>query len=103
MRKLFITIAMLFQSCSHPVFADQASTDTGAHFGVSYTLTAFTYGLSKKALRLQPLEAYLFSSLLVSAIGLSKEYMDKSISGSDIVANQVGVLTFGLTMVAFEF
>lgn len=81
-----------------------AETDKVAHFGVSYALQMGTYGIAKKALRLDPDEALLFSIFTTMLVTTAAEYMPgQRFDGKDILANGLGVGAAAITIKMFDF
>lgn len=95
-----IKLSLLLALFSTPVKAD---TDSVAHFGVSYAAQTFTYGLAKRALRLDGADALIFSIFTTMLITTAKECLDTKADGRDIKHNALGVLAASATIVMFDF
>lgn len=82
----------------------RAETDKVAHFGVSYALQTWTYGFSKKALRLTKGEALIFAAFTTVVITTVAEYMPGNrFDSKDILANGIGVGAASATILMFDF
>lgn len=78
-------------------------TDKVAHFGLSYALTATTYGFAKKGLGLGRIPALIFATGTTTMLGCFKEAMDRKPELSDVLANQAGIGLFTFQAVVYEF
>lgn len=82
----------------------RAETDKLAHFGVSYALQTWTYGFSKKALRLTKTEAMIFSVFTSLIVTTAAEYTyGNRFDGRDILANSLGIGAASATILMFDF
>lgn len=83
--------------------ADQ-NLDKVAHFGLSYALQTGTYGLAKKAFRLEKRDAILFSVFASLLVTTSVEYMPgNNFDTGDILANGLGIGAATATILMFDF
>lgn len=87
-----------------PAPAQAESVDKAAHFGVSYALQTWSYGFSRKGLRLPRTQAHVFAFALTAFAGLAWE-----VAGSgrpdpaDVLANTLGSGAAMLTIEMFDF
>lgn len=98
MKALLIGMILLYSS------ALKANTDKAAHFGVSYAMQTAMYGFSRKGLRLNKNDAFLFSATTVLFTGLVWEFASPNkIDGGDIMHNIYGVGASIGTCLVFDF
>jgi hypothetical protein len=84
----------------------EVETDKAAHFGVSYAAQMVTYGLAKKALRLNRKQALIFSLFTTILVTTAAEYMGgpgSRVDGGDIKANILGAGAAAGTVLMFDF
>lgn len=103
---LFSIITLVF--LSNLGKADEQETHFAAHFGMSYAINAFTYGLSKQALHLEPMDAFVFSAVATLAVGAIYKFTEIAPGAPNtlpraMLQNTCGVLAFGLTALMFKF
>lgn len=92
-----ILIALIAPRAAH------ADTDKSAHFGMSYLVAATSYGMYKKMFHMDRPSALIFSLVSSTVLVNFIEMQSKTIDNHDIIANQMGVLTFGFSALVFEF
>lgn len=100
-------IALVVAFCSVSKGDALDSTHQAAHFGTSFALNAFTYGLSKKAFHLTNTESFIFSAFTTLTLGAAYEYMRGTGPvrnlGTAMEYNALGVSGFGLCVQLFDF
>lgn len=80
-----------------------------AHFGISYMLNTFSYGVCRKALGLTQKDSFIFSAFTTLAIGFTFKYLEvmnggnTSSWGSSMLQNAAGVGASIGTMYIFKF
>lgn len=98
----FLTILLLL---STQCFAIE--TDKAAHIGTSYAIQTASYGLAKKAFKMDQTNAIIFSAFTTFMVGFTKEMMDagktRRLDMGDLGANVAGqALSIG-TVLMFDF
>lgn len=102
--KALILLTLLLASLN--VLGDDSLLHPAAHIGMSYALTTFGYGLSKKALRCKDNDALILAGFTTLVIGLSYKYMGNANSASILKAmgyNAIGVAGSVFTIKVFDF
>jgi EamA domain-containing membrane protein RarD len=109
MKRLLI-IGLLFTSLAST--ADTNHEDLvhfSAHFGMSYAISMFTYGVMRKGLGISVNESLGFSIFTTLVVGLTYKYMEAMTTGSfagmgtSMLYNATGVAASYITIKMFEF
>lgn len=107
MIKLLITTLLLFnmtaiRADSFFTIAEGTPERNAAHYGMSSAIYMFSYALDRKALRLDKLDAMIFSLMTTTCIGLTYKYMQSNAGWGEInhanLWNHVGELGGILTI-----
>ncbi len=106
MKKLSLIILLLSRlSLADSIFNISPGSDerNAAHFGMSFAINTFTYALNRKALRMTPLQAFIFSACITTAIGVTYKMMEPgTISYGELnhalLWNSIGIGVSGMTI-----
>jgi heme/copper-type cytochrome/quinol oxidase subunit 3 len=117
MRKLII-IALMFMAfnllaeSARPGTSDEETVHFAAHFGMSYAISMFTYGIAEKAFRFDKTDAMIFSVVSTLMVGAAYEVLQEGETnnpnfGQDfkkaMFRNAAGIAAFGVTVKVFDF
>lgn len=101
-----LMLMLLLVSATSRAESDSAEVHFASHFGLSYALETFAYGLSSRGLRMERGDALLFSSVAVMVGGVLRQVLaaGQGPVGTDgIWQNALGVAASVGTSVVFEF
>lgn len=107
---IFVALGAL-ATVSHAESSDEASTHFAAHFGMSFAISAFSYGIAKNAFHCSPTEAFVFSAVTTLMIGAVYKFTEiapndphwPSSFGRAMGENALGIGAFGFSAFAFKF
>lgn len=104
MKKIFLAAIML-GSIAHAE-SDTAEVHFAAHFGTSYAIQTFMYGVSKQALHMDTTDSLIFSSV-VTFVGTTLRQVlvaeETPINTKGIIQNAFGIGASVGTCLMFEF
>lgn len=102
---LTLALGVINQAC-----ADDADAHFAAHFGMSYAINTFSYGLAKEALRMDKTDAIIFSVGLTLMAGAIYKFMELTPDGQGsstipkaMLYNALGSGAFVATSYMFKF
>lgn len=101
-------LVLLLSLLSAPLFADQTTHDV-AHFGASFAIETFTYGIVKKSLKLSETESFAISVFTTFLIGFTYKYVEQMNQINNVnfdrpmFFNAVGIGSAVLTIKMFDF
>lgn len=109
-KKLSILTLFLFCINSYAEDNNEQFVHDTAHFGASYAINMFSYGLFRKAFKMDQTNALIFSAFTTLAIGFTYKYMEGMESGQmpanlgrAMLLNTAGVGGAVFTVKAFDF
>lgn len=87
---------------------DEADAHFAAHFGASYAINMFTYGVAKRAFKMDSTAAFIFSSVATLTLGVLYKLSEPppGVPGQfqkAMLQNGAGVLGAGATIAVFQF
>lgn len=112
MKRLSCIAALVFLSTqTTPTRADDADLHFAAHFGMSFAISAVSYGLAERALHAKPAEAFVFAAVTTLMVGatwkvLSLQPGDRNAGsefGRSMIENACGVAGLGGSVVLFSW